>query len=47
MFQGVTLKQNNWSRADLYEENVKRGLKMEELVKRHGWGPAERAIANE
>lgn len=46
MFQGVNLKQNNWSREELYDQSIRRGLKMEELMKRHGWGPEERGIAN-
>ena len=47
IFQGVNLKQNNWSRAKLYDQSVKRGIKMDELARRHGWDPTERGIADE
>ena len=47
MFQGVNLKMNNWGRAELYDHSVKRGIKMEELARSHGWGPVERGIADE
>ena len=46
MMQGVALKKNNWSRAELYDNAVKRGLKMNELARRHGWGRDEISMAS-
>ena len=46
MMQGVSLRKNNWSRAELYDSSVKRGLKIYELAKRHGWGREEMGMAS-
>ena len=47
MFQGVNLKKNNWSREELYDHSVKRGIKMGELARSHAWSAVERGIADE